>query len=121
MEIAIRIVLVLHLIGYATIFGYAVTQAPNFKLGAKVPAGLIHGAWLALAAGLALTGMLPANGEHVNPISVSIKSAGITAIFFIAYTYRNKEKTPKWVVPTILLLTIVNLAVAVILGMTEGA
>lgn len=121
MEIAIGVVLFLHLLGYGTVFGYAVTQIPNFKLGAKVPAGLVHGAWLTLAAGLALTGMLPANGETVNPISVSVKSVGITAIFFIAYTYRKSEKTPKWVVPTILALTVVNVAVAAILGMTVSA
>ncbi len=121
MEIAIRIVLVLHLIGYATIFGYAVTQIPNFKTGAKVAAGLIHGAWLTLVAGFALTGMLYANNENVNSVSISIKSIGITALFFIAYTYRNKEKTPKWVVPTILGLTILNVAVAVIVGMTIDA
>jgi Na+/pantothenate symporter len=118
MEIAIRIVLVLHLIGWATIFGYAVTQIPNFKTGAKVAPGLVHGAWLTLVAGLALAGMLPANGEHVNAISISVKSVAITAIFFIAYTYQKKEQTPKWVVPSILLLTILNIAVAVLLGMT---
>ena len=120
METAIRIVLVLHLIGYATIFGYAVTQIPNFKTGAKVPAGLIHGAWLTLLAGFALTGMLYANDEKVNALSISIKSIAITAIFFVAYTYRNKENTPKWVVPTILGLTILNVAVAVILGMVDA-
>ena len=117
MELAIRIVLVLHLIGFATIFGYAIAQTPNFKVGAKVPTGLVHGAWLSLVTGLAMAGMLPANGENVNPISISVKSVVITAIFFIAYTYQKKEVTPKWVVPTILLLTVVNVAIAVVLGM----
>jgi hypothetical protein len=119
-DLLINILLVFHLIGYATIFGYAVTQAPNFKTGAKVPAGLVHGAWLTLAAGLIMTGIAPMNNDNINPVSISIKSAVITAIFFIAYTYRNKEKTPKWVVPTILLLTIVNVCVAVIVGMVTN-
>ena len=121
MEIAIGVVLFLHLIGFGTVFGYAITQIPNFKTGAKVPAGLVHGAWLTLIAGFALSGMLPANGETVNPISLIIKSIGITAIFFIAYTYRKSEQPPKWVVPSILALTILNVAVAAILGMTISA
>ena len=118
MEIAIRITLVLHLLGFASIMAGTLSQTANFKNGAKVLPATIHGSWLSLITGLAMAGMLPANGEHVNPISISVKSAAITAIFFIAYTYNKKETTPKWVVPTILLLSIINVIVAVVLGMT---
>jgi hypothetical protein len=118
MEIAIRITLVLHLLGFASIMAGTLSQMSSFKTGAKVLPSILHGSWLSLVTGLAMTGMLPANGEHVNAISVSVKSVGITAIFFIAYTYNKKENTPKWVVPTILLLAIVNVVIAVVLGMT---
>lgn len=121
MEIAIRILLVLHLLGFASIMTGVLSQTSQFKTGAKVLPSILHGSWLSLGAGLIMTGLLPANGEHVNPISISIKSAVITAIFFIAYTYNKKETTPKWVVPTIGLLTVLNLCVAVILGMTVDA
>ncbi|MEY4060868.1 MAG: hypothetical protein RIQ31_530, partial [Actinomycetota bacterium] len=43
---------------------------------------------------------------------------GIIGIFFIAYTFSKKETAPKWAVPTILLLTVVNLSIAVITGVT---
>ena len=118
MEIAIRVLLVLHLLGFASIMTGVLSQTKEFKTGAKVLPSILHGSWLALITGLAMAGMLPANGEHVNPISISVKSAGITAIFFIAYTYNKKETTPKWVVPAILALAIVNVVVAVVLGMT---
>lgn len=116
-DLLMNVLLALHLIGYATIFGYAVTQIPNFKTGAKVPGALIHGAWLTLVMGLAMTAIAPMNHDTLNNISVAIKSVGITAIFFIAYTYRKSEKTPKWVVPTILALTVLNVCVATIIGM----
>lgn len=118
-EISIRVLLVLHLLGFATIMTGVLSQTKQFKTGAKVLPSILHGSWLTLAAGLIMTGLLPANGEEVNPISISIKSAAITAIFFIAYTYNKKEVTPKWVVPTIGLLTVLNLCVAVLLGMAE--
>ena len=121
METAIRITLVLHLLGFASIMAGTLSQTANFKNGAKVLPSILHGSWLSLITGLAMAGMLPANGEHVNPISISVKSAGITAIFFIAYTFHKKEVTPKWVVPTIGLLTVINLCVAVLLGMTVDA
>ena len=121
MEILIRVLLVLHLLGFASIMTGVLSQTKEFKNGAKVLPSILHGAWLSMGAGLIMTGLLPANGEHVNPISISIKSAVITAIFFIAYTYRKKQNTPKWVVPTIGLLTVINLCVAVILGMTVDA
>ena len=121
LEIIIRITLVLHLLGFATIFGGVLAQTKNFKTGAPVSPGILHGSWLALITGLILTGLVYANGEEVNNLALSLKGLGITAIFFIAYTFNKKEVTPKWVVPTIGLLTVVNLCVAVLLGMTVDA
>ena len=121
LEIIIRITLVLHLLGFATIFGGVLAQTKNFKTGAKVNPGILHGSWLALVTGLVMVGLLYPAGEQVNNLSVSIKGLMITGIFFIGYTYQKKEQTPKWVVPTIGLLTIINLVVAVVLGMTVDA
>ena len=119
MEIAIGIVLGLHLLGFASIFGGLIGEMKNLKAGvAKVNAAVLHGAWLALAAGLALTGMLYANNEEVNNLSISIKGSVITAIFLIAYKYQKKESTPKWVVPTLMLLTLVNVFIATVMHMT---
>lgn len=121
MELAIRILLVLHLLGFASIMTGVLSQTSAFKTGAKVLPSILHGAWLSLGAGLVMIVLLPLNGENVNNISLGIKSIGITAIFFVAYTYQKKEVTPKWVVPVIGLLTVINLAVAVIGGMTVDA
>jgi hypothetical protein len=121
LELIIRITLVLHLIGFATIFGGVLAQTKNFKTGAAVSPGILHGSWLSLITGLALTGMVYANGEDVNNLTLSLKGLGITAIFFIAYTYAKRESAPKWVVPTIGLLTVLNLVFAVVLGAVNAA
>jgi hypothetical protein len=119
MEIAIGIIVGLHLLGFASIFGGLIGEMKNIKAGvAKVNAAVLHGAWLALAAGLALTGMLYANNEEVNNGSLSVKGGVITAIFLIAYRYQKKESTPKWVVPTLMLLTLANVFIATVWGMT---
>lgn len=115
MDIAIKITLVFHLLGFASIMAGTLGQIKSFKNGAVVLPSIFHGAWLSLATGLALAGMLPANGDEVNHLVVSLKSAGITAIFFIAYTFKKKQTPPKWVVPLIMALTIINLSLAVVL------
>ena len=121
MEIAIGIVLALHLLGFASIFAGLISEMTKLKSGtAKVNAAVLHGSWLALGAGLVLAGLLPMNGEHVNNLSLSIKGTVITAIFVIAYRFQKKESTPKWVVPTLMLLTLINLFVATVMGMTTS-
>lgn len=120
LEIIIRVTLVLHLLGFATILSGVLAQTKNFKTGAPVTAGILHGSWLALITGLVLTGLVYANGEEVNNLTLSIKGLVITAIFFIAYTFAKKDSAPKWVVPTIGALTIVNLSFAVIMGVVNA-
>ena len=120
LEIIIRVTLVLHLLGFATIFGGVLAQTKNFKTGAPVSAGILHGSWLSLITGLILTGLVYANGEQVNNLALSLKGLGITAIFFIGYTFSKRETAPKWVVPTIGLLTVLNLIFAVVLGIVNA-
>ena len=122
METAIGIVLALHLLGFASIFAGLISEMSKLKSGtAKVNAAVLHGSWLALVAGLALTGMLYANNEEVNNISISIKGLVIAAIFVIAYRFQKKDSVPKWVVPTLMTLTLVNVFVATVMGMTVSA
>jgi hypothetical protein len=117
-ELIIRITLVLHLLGFASVMAGVLSQVKNFKTGAPVVASILHGAWLLLITGFVMTGLLYWNQEVPNSLALAIKGSGIAAIFFISYTFAKKETAPKWVVPTIGLLTIINLVIAVVLGMT---
>ncbi len=120
MKLAFDIVLVLHLLAFATVLGGVLAEAKNFKTGAKVNSGIIHGSWLALITGLTMAGLLPfaEPEESLNGTTLAIKGLALTGVFFIAYTFQKKETTPKWVVPTIGALEIVALSVAVIGGVT---
>ena len=84
-------------------------------------AGILHGAWLMLATGLGMIGILqlPGSDEQVNNLVLVAKSIVITAVFFVAYTYNKKEKTPTWVVPAIAGLTTLNIVFAVVWGIVS--
>lgn len=115
MDIAVKITLILHLIGIGALLSGFFYQLKDWGKGMKVNAGIIHGAWLQLVTGFALAGMVPAIGEEdLNGIALAIKAVVITVIFFVAYSFNKKEVTPTWVVPSIAGLTIINVAVAVL-------
>lgn len=121
MEIAIRIFIVLHLIGFASLLGGILTQLKSLKTGGKIVPAILHGAWLLLITGFALVGMVQVAGEDLNNFILAIKAVAITAIFFLAYGNSKKEYLRGYVLPTIAALAILNVSLAVIGGMTlEG-
>lgn len=115
MDIAVKITLILHIIGAGALLSGFFYQLKDWGKGMKVNAGILHGAWLQLVTGFALAGLIPAMGEEdLNGIALAIKAVVITVIFFVAYSFNKKEVTPTWVVPAIAGLTIVNIAVAIL-------
>lgn len=114
LELFIRIFVVLHLLGMAALLTGFFGQMKEFKNGAKVTPAIFHGAWTLLISGFVLVGLImPSEEETVNNLVLTAKSIIITVVFFLAYSYNKKTTTPKWVVPVIGLLTIVNVVLAV--------
>ncbi|MEN9967515.1 MAG: hypothetical protein RL036_748 [Actinomycetota bacterium] len=115
MNLVLDITLAIHLLAFATILGGVLSETKNFKTGAKVNSGILHGSWLALLTGLVMTGLIYAIGEeNINNLVLSIKGLLLTGIFFISYTYQKKDSAPKWVVPTIGALAVAAMSFAVI-------
>jgi len=116
------VLLVLHLIGVGALLSGFFYQLKDMKTGMKVNAGIIHGAWLMLITGFAMAGIIPTLTPKVeiNNLVLAAKSIIITAIFFIAYAFSKREKAPKWAVPVIALLTITNIALAVLGPIVNG-
>lgn len=114
--------LVLHIIGVGALLSGFFYQLKDWGNGMKVNAGILHGAWLMLVTGFAMAGLLPVAEPDVkiNNMVLGLKSIIITAIFFVAYSFNKKEKTPTWVVPGIALLTTVNVGLAVLGPIVEG-
>lgn len=124
MEIATKIVLVLHLIGFASLLGGVLVQAKDLRNGGRIAPAILHGAWLLLITGLALVGLVmaaPAEDEQINNFVLTIKTLVIAVIFFLAYGNSKKEQLKKWVVPVIGLLALLNLTIAIIPGIMSAA
>ena len=77
----------------------------------KMNAGVFHGAYLMLISGLVMAGMT--DPAKLNVLVLAIKIVVLMVIFFVAITYRKKDPTPKWVVPSIAAMTILNIVLAV--------
>jgi hypothetical protein len=116
-ELIIYIFLVLHILGIAALLAGFFTSMKDMKTGMKVNVGVLHGAYTMLITGLVMAGV--SDPAQLNTVVISLKSISLTAIFFIAYTYRKKEATPKWAVPVIFLLTTLNIVLAVVGGAAE--
>lgn len=111
-EILINVFLVLHLLGIAVLLAGFFSNLKDLTKGIKVSAGVLHGSYLMLITGLAMAG-LAVDPAKLNALVIALKSISLTVIFFIAYSFRKKEKTPVWVVPTIAGLTTLNIVLAI--------
>jgi hypothetical protein len=116
MELANNILLILHFVGLAALLSGFFYQLRDWGKGMKVNAGILHGAWLQLLTGLGMVGLIQAmhGTEQVNNLIMAVKTVILTVIFFVAYSFNKKEKTPTWVVPAIAGLTTINIALAVL-------
>jgi len=116
-ELIVHIFLVIHILGIAALLAGFFTSMKDMKTGMKVNAGVLHGAYTMLITGLVMAGV--SDPAKLNAVVISLKTISLTVIFFIAYTYRKKETTPKWAVPVIFLLTTLNIVLAVVGGAAE--
>lgn len=71
MSVVFGIVVVLHLIGWAIALGALLTTMKE----PKVSSGVLHGLYLALATGLALTGIAGAQAWDLNYVKIGISSS----------------------------------------------
>lgn len=118
-ELTRNTLVVLHIVGLASLFGGWLTQmkAMAHKAARIVPA-MIHGAWTALITGVALVGVaewriaLGANFE-VDHTKIAVKSILAAVILILVMVYRKKESVATPVFGTIGLLTLTNIVLAV--------
>lgn len=116
MELVQNITLILHLIGFASVLGGFLGQMKELKTGGKIVPGMLHGSILLVITGFALVGMVEASGtEHVNNAVLGAKFVIVVLIAALTLGFNKKDlSTKKWVVPTIGLLTILALSLAIL-------
>lgn len=110
-----NIALILHFIGMAILLGGLLAAR------GRILAGALHGAWLALLAGLVLVGvrypLVDADPDRWSPIDngkISVKLLVLVAILALGYLNRRKEQVSMAVWGGMVLLAVTNIAVAVI-------
>jgi len=111
-ELLINIFLVLHLLGIAVLLAGFFSNLKDLTKGIKVSAGVLHGSYLMLATGLAMAGFA-VDPSKLNTFVILLKLIALVFIFVIAFRYRKKDVTPVWAVPSIALLTILNIVLAI--------
>lgn len=112
MDLVRQLLLVVHLLGFAALFGGLVVQT---RLPEKtVNAAMRDGVGTAFVAGLALVGVLEAGDSDVNHAKVGVKlTIGLVLLVLVMANLR-KERIPQGLWVGLILLSVANVAVAVL-------
>ena len=111
METLRLVLLVLHLLGFAALFGGLVVQVRTPEK--VVNAAMRDGAGTAFLAGLLLVGVLEAGEPPVDHAKVGVKFAIGLVILVLVMMNVRKERIPQGLWAGVLLLAVANVGVAV--------
>ncbi|MDP9319337.1 MAG: hypothetical protein M3O94_09785 [Actinomycetota bacterium] len=111
MDVLEKILLVVHLLGFAALFGGAFVQ---FRDDVKVVnSAMLYGVMTQVVSGLLLVGVLEGQDESVNHAKVGVKLAVALVVAVLCWANRSKERVPGGLFNGILLLTAANVVIAV--------
>ena len=118
-EILRNSLIVLHLVGLASLLGGFMTQMKAMAAkSAKVVPAMVHGAWTALVTGILLVGVAQwriAMGAdfEIDHMKIGVKSLVVTVILILVMANRKKESVATPVFGAIGALTLTNVVLAV--------
>lgn len=111
MEILRLVLLMLHLLGFAALFGGLVVQARDEEK--SVNAAMRDGVGTAFLAGLLLVGVLEAGDDPVDHAKIATKFAIGLVLLVLVMANVKKPSIPQGLWAGLLLLSVANVAVAV--------
>lgn len=101
-----------HLIGFALLLGGAITQYLSGKI--RINAAMLWGAGIQVVSGLALAAPLRGGGDREpDPVKLAVKGVIALVIFVMVFFPRKRESVHVGHFAAIVVLTLVNAAVAV--------
>lgn len=112
MDAVRNVLLVLHLLGMGALFGGALVQIRDAEL--VVNSAMLSGVVTQVVTGLLLVGVLEGLDEPPDRTKMGVKLAVALVIAVLCWANRSRERLPGGVFIAILLLTISNVAVAVL-------
>jgi hypothetical protein len=105
------VLLFIHLIGFASLFGGAFVQIRDeVKV---VNSAMLHGALIQVVSGLLLVGVIESEDEPIDHTKVGVKLAVALVIAVLCWVNRRKEAVPNGLFWGVALLTLVNAGIAV--------
>ena len=115
MDILKNVILALHIVGIAALLGGVIFQSRQLRDGtARVLPAMMHGAWTMLLTGLLLVGLHYPLGREVNNTKIGVKLVVLVAIIVIALMSRKRTTPASWALPSIGLLTVLNVLLATV-------
>ena len=112
MDVVRQLLLIAHLLGFAALFGALLVQARSPE---KSVTGVMRdGVGTAFVAGLALVGVLEAGDSDVNHAKVGVKLAIGLVLLVLVMANMRKERIPQGLWVGLILLSVANVAVAVL-------
>ena len=111
METLRLVLLVLHLLGFAALFGGMIVQVRTPEK--VVNAAMRDGIGTAFLAGLLLVGVLEAGDDTVDHTKIAVKFAIGLVILILVMANMRKPRIPDGLFHALLLLTVANVCVAV--------
>jgi uncharacterized membrane protein len=111
MEILRLVLLFLHVLGFAALFGGLVVQARNSEK--SVNAAMRDGVGTAFLAGLLLVGVLESGDDPVNHAKIGVKFAIGLVLLVLVMANTRKPTIPQGLWAGLLLLSVANIAVAI--------
>jgi NADH:ubiquinone oxidoreductase subunit H len=111
MELLLHLLLVIHLLGFGALIGGLLIQArvPEKAVNALMRDGI----GTAFVAGLLLVGVAQGAGDHVDNAFVAVKGVVALVILVLVMANLRKPRISQGLWALLLLLTLVNLCVAV--------
>lgn len=111
MQFLYSLLLLLHLVGFAALFGGAFVQ---IKAPARViNKAMLHGAITQAVTGLLLVGVMEMDGATVNHVKILVKTLVLVAIVVLVLINRKRDDVAPGAFFGVLGLTLVNAALAV--------
>jgi hypothetical protein len=112
MQLGYQILVLLHLIGFAALFGGILVQLRSKE--PEVNAAMLHGSLTLLITGLALVTLQELGPDPVNHIKIGIKLAIAAILVLLVVKNRKFASIPRGLWGLLGVLTIANAAVAVL-------
>jgi hypothetical protein len=111
MEFLLNLLLFLHFVGLAVLFGGFAAQIGQATL--RITPGMFHGALLQLITGIGLVGVRQADDLPVDNAKITVKLLVLIAIFVVVLVNRGKERVGVGPWAAVGGLTLLNIGIAV--------